>query len=1071
MTGSACRGCGTEPRAGARFCDACGSPIEVAATPAEHKQVTVLFADVVRSMDLAAIVDTERLHDVMGELFNRCGAVIQRYGGTVDKFTGDGIMALFGAPIALEDHAIRACIAALEIQTEVATLANEVQHRDGVTLSLRIGLNSGDVVVGQIGSSPSSYTAIGVQVGMAQRMEAAAPPGGVMLSEVTSRLVEHVTVLDDPQMVTIKGASEPVPARRLRAMAQRKPLAARIESTLVGRDHEIEALTAAIRETVDGRGCIVGISGPAGIGKSRISRELVKIAQTNGVRVFSTFCESHASAIAFTVVGRLARDRFGIDERDPVTARSALRTQLAGADPEDLVLVDDLLGIRDPEAPVPNVSADARRRRLAALFKTAALARSTPALYIIEDAHWIDETSEAMLADFLTVIPEAGSMGVVTYRPEYDGPLTRAPGFRGFTLHPLDDCAASTMTAELIGSDPSVGELAKRIIERSAGNPFYVQEIVREYAERRVIVGERGAYQRQQDVGDVSVPPTLQATIGSRIDRLTSSAKQVLNAATVIGSRFSAELLAIVQGETDGHSQAALAELVHAELIDQVRFTPRAEYAFRHPLVQAVAYQSQLKLPRAELHRRLAAAIEQRNAMALDENAALIAAHLEAAGDLREAFGWHMRAGTWFTNRDINAARMSWQQAQKLADLMPTDEPHRTVMRVAPRALLCGSAWRAGGNVAPADFQELRDLCATSDTQVPLALGMAGLLMQHATHARNRESLPLISEYVGLIDAIGSPELTVGLLYPAIYANYEACKMSDALQLAQRVIDLADGDPIKGNLLTGSPLAFATAMRASARCALGQPNWETDFDDAMAFARVDPTTYVSIVMFKYMLGIPTGALSADAVALKDTAEALRTAQRCSEDFAVHAAQLARGIALVANDSADRPAGLKLLAEARSAALAERFILGTIPIIDLHFAADKARTMDLDGAIALSRRVITELRQTGPAIYLGAATSVLVESLLRGGNDEDLIEAYNAIEALAEVPVEAGFVVYQPRLLKMRALLARAQDDAQGYRAYADQYVALAHTLGFKGDIAQGLALGPSHRSGRHLSGT
>ncbi|WP_231972753.1 hypothetical protein [Mycobacterium sp. E3305] len=186
---------------------------------------------------------------------------------------------------------------------------------------------------------------------------------------------------------------------------------------------------------------------------------------------------------------------------------------------------------------------------------------------------------------------------------------------------------------------------------------------------------------------------------------------------------------------------------------------------------------------------------------------------------------------------------------------------------------------------------------------------------------------------------------------------------------------------------------------------------------------------------------------------------------------MHAAQLARGIALVANDSADRPAGLKLLAEARSAALAERFILGTIPIIDLHFAADKARTMDLDGAIALSRRVITELRQTGPAIYLGAATSVLVESLLRGGNDEDLIEAYNAIEALAEVPVEAGFVVYQPRLLKMRALLARAQDDAQGYRAYADQYVALAHTLGFKGDIAHGLALGPSHRSGRHLSGT
>ena len=215
MAGSACRRCGTEPRAGARFCDACGSPIVVVDPPAEHKQVTVLFADVVRSMDLAAVLDSERLREVMGDLFNLCGAVIQRYGGTVDKFTGDGIMALFGAPIALEDHAVRACVAALEIQREASRLADDVQRRDGVVLTLRVGLNSGDVVVGQIGSSPASYTAIGVHVGMAQRMESVAPPGGVMLSEAMSRLVEHVAVLDHPAMVTIKGANEPMPARRL----------------------------------------------------------------------------------------------------------------------------------------------------------------------------------------------------------------------------------------------------------------------------------------------------------------------------------------------------------------------------------------------------------------------------------------------------------------------------------------------------------------------------------------------------------------------------------------------------------------------------------------------------------------------------------------------------------------------------------------------------------------------------------------------------------------------------------------------------------------------------------------
>jgi hypothetical protein len=470
-----------------------------------------------------------------------------------------------------------------------------------------------------------------------------------------------------------------------------------------------------------------------------------------------------------------------------------------------------------------------------------------------------------------------------------------------------------------------------------------------------------------------------------------------------------------------------------------------------------VAYESQLKLSRGQLHRRLAAAIEQRNATALDENAALIAAHLEAAGDLREAFGWHMRAGTWFTNRDVNAARTSWQLARQLADQMPAAEPHRNVMRVAPRALLCGSAWRAGGSIADTGFEELRDLCRSSDTQVPLALGMAGLLMQQTHHGRNRESLRLTSEYVGLLDAIGNPELIVALLYPAIYAKHEACEMSAVLQLAQRVIDLADGDPKKGNLLTGSPLAFATAMRASARCALGQPNWKGDFDQAIAFARVDPTTYVSTVMFKYMLGVPIGALLADAEALKDTADALQTAQRCSEDFAVHMAELARGIALVSNDSADRSAGFDLLAEARSAALGERFSLTVVPIIDLHIAAEKARTEDFDGAIELLRHVIAEQLKTGAALYLGAATSLLVESLLARGRNIDLIEAQDAIEALAAVPTDPGFVVYQLPLLKTRALLAKARDDAGGYRTYADRYMALAQTLDFEGHMATALA--------------
>ena len=231
MTAASCPACGSEPRENARFCDACGALMTPAAEHAEYKQVTVLFADVVHSMDVAAAVGAERLREIMAELVNRSAKVVQHYGGTVEKFTGDGIMALFGAPVALEDHALRACLAALDIQKETERLAGEVRDRDGATLQLRVGLNSGQVIAGEIGSGPWGYTAVGEQVGMAQRMESVAPPGGVMLSESTARLVENAAVLGEPEMVQIKGSPTPAPARRLLGVSERGPIGtSRLES-------------------------------------------------------------------------------------------------------------------------------------------------------------------------------------------------------------------------------------------------------------------------------------------------------------------------------------------------------------------------------------------------------------------------------------------------------------------------------------------------------------------------------------------------------------------------------------------------------------------------------------------------------------------------------------------------------------------------------------------------------------------------------------------------------------------------------------------------------------------------
>src|SRR5277367_540989 len=576
----ACTACGIELPANSEFCNECGAPVTARDTHAEFKQVTVLFADVVHSMDIAAAVGAERWREIMAELAECCAAVVQRYGSTVAQWTGDGIMAVFGAPMALEDHAVRACLAALGLQEEATRLAVDVGERDGIDLRLRVGLNSGEVIAGEMGSGPFGYATVGEQVGMAQRMESVAPPGGVMLSASTARLVEGAARLGELELVRIKGAEAPVPARRLLGLADGHRAAGRAESTLVGRRWEMAAVEGLLERAIDGHGAVVGVVGSPGVGKSRLVREVAALAGRRGVEVFTAFCESHTNQVPFHAVARLLRASTGVKGLDADAARARIRAQFFDAEPEDLLLFDDLLGIADPEVELPKIDPDARRRRLTALVNAASLARQTPAVYVVEDVHWIDGVSESLVADFVAVIPQTHSLVLISYRPEYRGALSRVPGAQSIALGPLSDSETAALVTELLGPDSSVGGLASMIAERAAGNPFFAEEMVRDVAERGVLTGARGNYVCQVDHADATVPATLQATIAARIDRLALAAKQTLNAAAVIGLRFVAEQLALLDGE------AELDELIAAELVDQVRFTPRAEYAFHHPLIR-----------------------------------------------------------------------------------------------------------------------------------------------------------------------------------------------------------------------------------------------------------------------------------------------------------------------------------------------------------------------------------------------------------------------------------------------------------------------------------------------------
>ena len=912
MTAAAlvCGSCGTELPPNSKFCNECGAPVATATTPAEYKQVTVLFADVVHSMDIAAAVGAERLREIMAELANRCAAVVQRYGSTVDKFTGDGIMAVFGAPMALEDHAVRACLAALGVQEEAKRLAVDVRGRDGIDLRLRVGLNSGEVIAGEIGSGPFGYTAVGEQVGMAQRMESVAPPGGVMLSASTARLVEGAASLGEFELVRIKGAEEPVPARRLLGMGDGHRTGGRVESNLVGRRWEMAAVEGLLDRAVDGHGAVVGVVGSPGIGKSRLVREVAGIARRRGVEVFSAFCESHTGQVPFRAVARLLRAATGVEGLDGQSARDRVRYRVPDADPEDVLLLDDLLGIADPNVPLPAIDPDARRRRLTVLVNAAALARESPAVYVIEDAHWIDEVSESMLADFLTVIPQTPSLVLVSYRPEYRGALAHVGAAQTIALAPLSDLETAALVSQLLGQHPSVGGLATMIAERAAGNPFFAEEIVRELAERGVLRGNRGTYMSMADLAEVSMPATVQASIAARIDRLNPKAKRTLSAAAVIGAKFSRDLL-----ETLG-VDPVLEGLVAGELIDQIRFTRQPEYVFHHPLIRMVAYESQLKSDRAELHRRIAAAIESRDPAAADENAALIAEHLQAAGDGHAAYGWHMRAATWATNRDIAAARLSWEHATRIADALPADDPDRAAMRIAPRTMLCGIAWRVHLNVAGARFDELRQLCTAAGDKASLAIAMVGLVMDHVFQDRLREASQLASEAIGVIESVGDPTLTVGLSFAPIYAKMESAEWADVLRWSQRVIDLADGDPSKGDFIFGSPLALALLSRAIARYCLGRPGWRDDLRHGLAMARsADPLSYATVVAYAYFVGIPHGVLRPDDRALREIEEALRIAERSGDDLALAFARMTLGLALVHRQTAaERDRGQKLLAE-------------------------------------------------------------------------------------------------------------------------------------------------------------
>jgi class 3 adenylate cyclase/tetratricopeptide (TPR) repeat protein len=697
--------------------------------------VTVLFADVKGSMELAEQLDPEEWRGILERFFEILTDGVHRFEGTVNQYLGDGIMALFGAPIAHEDHAQRTCYAALHLRDDLRRYANEVRVAHGLSFAVRMGINSGEVVVGKIGDDlRMDYTAQGHTVGLASRMQELAEPGTPCLAENTAELVRGYFELEDLGQTPVKGSHDPVQIFALSGLgAVRTRLdisRSRGFSKFVGRANEMQTLEAALERALEGHGQVVGMVAEAGMGKSRLCFEFTERCRARAIPVRSVTGVPHGTAVPFLPILEFYRQGFGIEPGDtPVIVRQKIAGGLVllGEElRESVPLMLDFLGVPDPANPAPTLDPEERQRRLVSLLQRMTLARSErqPAVMLFEDLHWFDTGSEALLEALIDTLSGTRTLLIANYRPEYRGSWMHRSYVQQLTLQPLSVEALSELLADLLGADPSVAELHPRILERTGGNPFFIEELIRALAEQGVLEGSRGDYRLARPPDEVRLPATVTNVLTARIDRLGEREKHVLQSAAVIGGEFPESLIARVVELPAAELSEALRSLVQAEFLYERTLYPEREYAFKHPLTQEVASATQLRERRQRIHAAVAAALAAHHADTLDEKAALLAHHWEQADEPLEAARWYERSSQWI---GFNDPAQVLHHARRVRELLVTvpDSQEALELRLQALGQLAVHATRLGLGEGELDaiVEEGRALLSRIDGRPDLEMG------------------------------------------------------------------------------------------------------------------------------------------------------------------------------------------------------------------------------------------------------------------------------------------------------------------------------------------------------------
>jgi len=708
----ACGECGTALPARVRFCPGCGARVAASATPTrflapdtytprrlaeriltdrgafegERKQVTVLFADVSDSLEQIADRDPEQARFVLDQVVERMMEAVHRYEGTVNQVMGDGIMALFGAPVAHEDHAIRACYAALRMQETLQSWAQDARRELGIVVAIRVGLNSGDVIVRAIGSDLSvDYTAVGRTTHLAGRFEQMALPGTILLSRETLGMAEGFIETRALGPMMVRGVSQPVElyellaANSVRTRFQRA--AAQGFTRFVGRDVEMQTLRRAAAEARRGQGRAVAVVGEAGVGKSRLVWELSRSLEAEGWMVLEGRCLSYGRSSAYVPVIDMLRAYFDIQSsEDAATTRERMARRLLALEPSLATYLSALQALLDVPLEDPRWRQldplERRRETMEAVRRLVLLeSRAHPVLVTIDDLQWIDAESQTLL----DVVVEAGQgapvLVLLGHRPEYDPPWSGRARCEKLRLEPMSSEDVGLLLDALLGDGQDLTGLRHLLVERTEGNPFFLEESVVMLATEGVLSGARGRYALSTRPQAIRIPPTVRALLASRIDQLEPTDKRLLEAAAVIGKDVPLGVLEAIADVPEEDLHAGLARLREAEFLYEARLFPEIEYVFKHPLTHEIAYGGLGSDRRGAMHARVLRALEQHlDVERLDERVGTLAYHAFRGGQWEQAVTWLRRAGAKAALRSTSAEAVArfGQALEALAHLPKT---------------------------------------------------------------------------------------------------------------------------------------------------------------------------------------------------------------------------------------------------------------------------------------------------------------------------------------------------------------------------------------------------------------